>query len=452
MAVRQLQAATPDSDPPAPPAEHPRGTLGLIRLARYGPLAAGYAVFQSLFGVLPEDMSGGVARYAVSGLAGVSAGLMVLVAAVLARRRSEQQTTVPTAAAAAGRSPVGDLTTLMEGTTATLLQCRSTHDDPDSGRLTGWPHFLEGGEAGERPTAIGTAYGLHLTLELARPDGRLDAPALVDTLWRLRLADGGWAARTGVGVSRPEVSALVVGALSRAGLGADRLADAVGALERMVAPGADPDGLSRTYVATAVLRGLVRAAPASTRLAALRAALVAGTLRDPARDDLLCWGHWLPDGTGHRRPPLPSQAHTAYAVVALTRAAVVLGEDNQARLARQQGIDWLTRCESLDHQTEHLRRALPEPARGVDHIVVRHFTAAWVAKALLGAGPDVFPGDPAGEARLRARLSDAVARVRAAERDGVWEWDDDRERRPIWMTYQGLAVLRAYALAGTGGV
>ncbi|UZJ33186.1 hypothetical protein [Streptomyces endophytica] len=51
-------------------------------------------------------------------------------------------------------------------------------------------------------------------------------------------------------------------------------------------------------------------------------------------------------------------------------------------------------------------------------------------------------GLPAWEAQLGA----AVARVRAMQRGGVWRWDDGPMGNPVWMAYQGLSVLRRYAL------
>jgi hypothetical protein len=47
-------------------------------------------------------------------------------------------------------------------------------------------------------------------------------------------------------------------------------------------------------------------------------------------------------------------------------------------------------------------------------------------------------------------LGAALAKVWEAQDEGVWEWDDDRDRRPMWMTYQGLSVLTTHALYGYG--
>jgi hypothetical protein len=113
-------------------------------------VAAAYAVFQSLVGVLPQELSGDVARYALAGTAAVGVGVVVWLSALLARRRAERvdaeaEMRPPIAVLPAGP---GELGRLAEGTLAALVRCRSTVEDPEVGRLTGWPHFVEEGEAG----------------------------------------------------------------------------------------------------------------------------------------------------------------------------------------------------------------------------------------------------------------------------------------------------------------
>ncbi|SFD49262.1 hypothetical protein [Streptomyces aidingensis] len=422
------------------------------RLARYVPVPAAYAVFQSLLGVLPASLSGDAARYALAGTAGVATGLLVWLAVQLRRGRDEAAGPPPAADGAAGAGAAGPVIPgparpgepfprLAAGAREAVLRARSVCDDPALGPLTGWPHFLEEGEAGHPPTAIGTAYGLHLALALGPDDGRFDQPALVETLWRLRLPDGGWAARTGTGVSRPEVTALVLGALSRAGAHRPRLDEAVEVLEGLLAPGADPEGEDRTYVIGAAIRGLLRAAPGSPLLPELRDRLTRGALRDPARDGLACWGYSLEGDAGPLRPDRPSPVHTAQAVLALARATAVLGPERRSRQAMEQGREWLVRHGEFAHQTEHLRRFAA--GRPTDHTFVRHFTAGWVARALMAVPAP--PEDPALRRAAEACLRSAVARVRVEQRGGVWEWGDDREHRPIWMTYQGISVLIAHA-------
>lgn len=138
--------------------------------------------------------------------------------------------------------------------------------DPGLGLLVGWPHFFNEPPEHRRPTAIGTAYGLKLALVVGGQDNRPDRSRLAETLWKLRRPDGGWAARTGTGIGRPEVSALVLGALSSTGFDPDRLAEAGRTLEAEMSPDLDPAALRRTYLVGALVRGLIRSLPRSPQL------------------------------------------------------------------------------------------------------------------------------------------------------------------------------------------
>lgn len=306
-------------------------------------------------------------------------------------------------------------------------------DDPARGALTGWPHFLHEALAGERPTAIGTAYGLKIALALGERDGRLNLAALADTLWKLRLPDGGWAARSSAGISRPEVTALALGALATSGFSAPGLEEAVACFEDSFSADRDSVGMTRTYVVSAAIRGLVRVRPQSRRLRPLRAALLEGAIQEPTSEGLLCWpSSWL---ARRDQGPAPSVAHTAMAVVALARAGRILGQDAASRSAMTQAVRWLVTNATLGNQTEQIRRYVDDNHR--DSLTVHHFTAAWVARALLAAPGD----DPAETAPLLAKAADRVWR---SQRDGVWEWVDNDH--PLWMTYQGMSVMRDYAL------
>jgi hypothetical protein len=89
----------------------------------------------------------------------------------------------------------------------------------------------------------------------------------------------------------------------------------------------------------------------------------------------------------------------------------------------------------LANQTEHIRRQLAEFRR--ESLVVKHFTASWVARALMSVEGDRYEGS--GDL-----LREAVGLVYQLQRDGVWEWDN--KERPVWMTYEGIATLRMRAL------
>lgn len=306
-------------------------------------------------------------------------------------------------------------------------------DDPEVGRLTGWPHFFNEPADHRRPTAFGTAYGLKLSLVLGGYDYGLNRSQLATTLWKLRRDDGGWTARSGAGVSRPEVSALVLGALASGGFDETMLDTASRALEEALTRSQDPVAFQRTYVLSAVLRGLLRCRPASGRLAEFRAALLSGAIQDPRHDNLLCWSGRLKTEDDDTAPP--SVAHTAMAVVALRRAGEALGVDSRTREVIEQPVRWLRAQRNLSNQTEQIRRYVGQGLPW-DTLTVRHFTAAWVARALLLVTADAATGPD-------DLLDDAMRQVCLAYRGGFWEWEDGE--RPLWMTYQAASVLRDYA-------
>jgi hypothetical protein len=312
---------------------------------------------------------------------------------------------------------------------AALRESLVIFEDDKLGKLTGWAHFFQETHGRPRPTAIGTAYGLKLALALGEKDGRLSLADLAETLWKLQ-RDGGWGARSSRGISRPEVGALIVGALASAGADAGRLAEATGRIKDRLTHDADPDGMERTYVVSAAMRGLLRAAPRSTELVRLRGILLEGTMQDPDHDNLLCWGSRLsPEGS---RPQLPSVAHTAMAVVSLTRTDQIFGTTGASRSALDQALRWLVSRHLLENQIEQIRRVEEN-----DSMTVAHFTAAWVARALLTVPAADIPG-------ADALLYEAVQKVWGSYSEGFWEWED--RDRPLWMAYQGACVMRDYAM------
>lgn len=447
----------PDDDPsaPSPPARFV-GWLGGL-----GAAAAGYGVFQFLFSVLPASLDGSAARYVISGVSGLATFVAAWLAAALLRARAAAAAGAEPTAATVGPAAMapgapGPLPKVFASAYGTLVDQVSVVADPERGRLTGWPHSL-GEDTPSRPTPVGTAYGLHIMLDLGVPDGGLSTGDLVDTLWRLRLPDGGWSARSQGSEARPEVTALVLGALARAGTSADRLAAEVdrctGAFTRQL----DRAGLESTHVVTTVLRGLLRAAPRCEILPALRETLADGAISDPRRDHLRCWGYRLQPPYGR-----PSPLHTAQAVVALDRAARVLGEDTdaraaRARTAREDGVRWLLSCPDAPHDTcpdlenlhEEVRRPRTDDPSRHEVLNVRHFTASWLVRALLSPGALEIARADGLEDEWRVRLDGAVAAVWAGQTDGIWSWgrgDSTELRRPMWMTYQGLSALRAHAV------
>lgn|SRR6266702_3872997 len=417
--------------------ESRHGTLRLLhKVSALAPLAVGYGAFQAVLSSLPPSLSYADLHYLCSVACGIAAG-GVTGCAVLWARLSSAKDSAATRALVPGIHDRGarhrpDTMSLFRTAYLALLGSLVTFDDPALGRLTGWPHFFHEAEASYRPTPYGTAYGLKLAVVLGDQDGRLDRASLGDTLWKLRRPDGGWASRTQGSVGRPEVTALVLGALASVGSDSTRLAEAGAHLESMIGTGNDPVAITSTYIVSALIRELARIRPQSPLLTQLRTNLLAGAVQDPQQENLLCWGPSL--DTGNSQAPVPTSAHTAMAVLALSRARLVATDGARSQSALEQGARWLTRDRNLENQTEQIRRFVTE-----DHwesLTVRLFTSAWVSKAVLAVGTDI-PG-------ASDLLEEAVARVIHAQHDGIWEWENSE--RPIWMSYQGASTVRAYAL------
>lgn len=359
-------------------------------LGRLGVPAAAFAVFQTLLGILPQNLAGEAARYCVAATAGVGVGAVVWLAAALLRTRAAATDAVAAAPTGPAPSPAGSLPELMDGTYQALRRGLSVIEVSGHGPLTGWPHSLAESDPPVHPTAFGTAYGLHLLLDIAPYDGRIRAGQVAETLWRLRLPGGGWAARSQGSGARPEVSAIVLGALARAGADPRLLEAEIRSCEGLWNPDHDASGLANTYVVTNVLRGLLRAAPGATALEGLREVLVHGATADPA----------TPAG----------------------------------------GMTDLQNCQ------EEVRRPDQEDPLHQELLSVRHFAAAWVARALMTDGARKVAAEDVGLPVWEAQLTTAVARVHGMQRGGVWRWDDGPMGHPVWMAYQGLSVLRRHAL------
>ncbi|WP_329125731.1 hypothetical protein [Streptomyces sp. NBC_01465] len=416
-------------------------------LGRFGSLAAAYAVFQALVGVLPDDLSGAVSRYCIAGLAGIAVGSVAFLSGSLLRAR-----TTAAAAVEAAREAPGPLPAVIEAACTGLAAELVTVDDPGRGHLTGWPHSLGESDPPVRPTAYGTVYGLLISLELGLPDARLKAPELVDTLWRLRLDGGGWAARSQGAMARAELTSLVLGALARAGADPVRLAEEAAVCETLLTQDRDPSGYDVSFVVSTVIRGLLKAAPSAAALPRLRDALVDGAVVDPDRRHLHAWGSRLTTPRGETLTP--TAVHTAQAIVALERAAKTLGEDSHTRLVREDGIRWLLSCPAAEHtdcsdlanKYGVVRRRSPHDPDQREQLTVRHFGAAWVARALMSTGARELAAADQREDVWQRQLTGAVAAVWAQQQEGIWRWSDGDLDRPLWMTYQGLSVLRRHAL------
>jgi hypothetical protein len=326
-----------------------------------------------------------------------------------------------------GPTPVVPDTTQLQSFTEVTRQrlfrdCRT--QQRNKSQVVGWSQFF-----GEDvpPSPIGSAYGLRIAMTLDIRDARINRRSVLDSILSLQRPGGGWSSSSQRDIGRPEVTAWVLAVLPAAGLDQQTLAQLVSALEAMLDETKDPVGMNSVTVITTAIVALATVAPQSPRLAALATALAESAITSPSHPESSAWAATL-----RSQQPHPSVPHTARVVVALHRAAAALPSQsiNLRRLATE-GTTWLLENFDLTFSEEQIRRPHMDD---VDALYVGHFTAAWVARALILDGRHLTDPEP---------LTSAVREVLARQEKGVWKW---RDREPIWMAYQGVSVLRQYVL------
>jgi hypothetical protein len=233
---------------------------------------------------------------------------------------------------------------------------------------------------------------------------------------------GGYAAQT-QREPRPEVTAAVLETLRRV----DGTAPLEDQLARMGKNITDFER-SRPYILSTILEASRRLAPDSELTLSLVEDLLAA--RRPYGDLLL----WPEKVEPLLISPAPSIAHTARAVRALAQVQA-MHPTAQVGEALDQAAAWLV-GRDLGNVSEIIERPLET---GIETLYTRHFTAAWVVKALVSVGlPASHPA-----------VSDAVAWVWDSYSDtgALWSWNNGD--LPIWMTYDALDALRLASLAST---
>jgi hypothetical protein len=128
--------------------------------------------------------------------------------------------------------------------------------------------------------------------------------------------------------------------------------------------------------------------------------------------------------------PNPSVAHTARAVRVLASVQAVR-PSSPVQEALEQATAWLL-------EQRDLHNAYEATERGLEMVHIRHFTAAWVVKALVSAGvPSTHPA-----------VSNALAQVwrsYGGDAAALWAWDNGD--LPIWMTFDAIEALKLASLA-----
>jgi hypothetical protein len=301
---------------------------------------------------------------------------------------------------------------------ASALRTRLVRDA--DGQPTGWPQDLRDGQAPATPQA--TAYGLTALLVL---EGHLAAELkpVVARLRAMALPRGGYATRDQA-VARPEVTARVLEALHYVDGTADLSAE-ISAMEQTV-QGFDR---GRPYVLSTVLECLVQVAPGSDFTLATAASLLATRAEHGQH---LVWPEKVIEGAP--TAAAASVTHTARAVRALAQLQQVQ-PSAEVQAAIDEARDWLITQPATENVSEMLERRLG--GGNVERTYIRHFTAAWVVKALVSAGlPASHPAVSAAVAQVWRRYSEALS---------LWTYRNGDV--PIWMTADAIDALRLAALA-----
>lgn len=283
------------------------------------------------------------------------------------------------------------------------------------GRPLGWSPDLRDLQRDATPTS--TAYGIKTMLLLE--DGlAADLVPVAENLRKMADPDGGYASR-GQRAPRPETTAVVLNALRR-----------IGATEKFATHAAQMESdlgdfeKSRPFILTAILETSLLLDPGSRFVDTLVDSLLAA--RRPY-DGLLLWPE---KAEPLLIDPNPSVAHTARAVRVLASVRA-LRPSSPVQDALDQATAWLI-------GQHDLHNAYEVTERGLETVLIRHLTAAWVVKALVSAG---LPAAHPAVSKALAEVWDSYGGDTAA----LWAWDNGD--LPIWMTHDAVEALRLANLA-----
>ena len=287
------------------------------------------------------------------------------------------------------------------------------------GSPAGWPRDLR--ELSGEATPASTAYGIKTMLLLE--DGlAVDLVPVAESLRKMALPAGGYAGREQSG-PRPEATAVVLNALRRIAATED-----FGTHIAQMETGLGDFEKYRPFILTTMLETSLLLKPGSRLVETLVDSLLAG--RRPYGDLLL----WPEKAEPLLIDPAPSVAHTARAVRVLAGVRA-MRPSGQVQEALEQAAAWLIEQRDLHHAYEVIERPVKG---GLEPVHVRHFTAAWVVKALVSAGvPTTHPA-----------VSHAVAQIwngYGGDAAALWAWANGD--LPIWMTFDAVEALRLASLA-----
>jgi transcriptional regulator with XRE-family HTH domain len=321
--------------------------------------------------------------------------------------------------------PIGRL---QRDVASALARCLSTGEPAATGPGYGWNQNLD--DAGRPASAMATAYGVRTLLMNGGGGWQLDLARIRAQLRALESPDGGWSPFTSTAPARPEVTAAVVAALRASGEDEGYVRGRIGLLLEMLAQRAAIQRFERPYVLAASLHVLSRLPVDDAAVRRFVDDLVDMSTLD---DD----GRWWPVVVKPAAlAPPPSTAHTARAVCALAHWAERTG-DAAMLDAAEAGRRWLERHAAFDLEYEVILTARSDG--GEEPLPVKHFTPAWVLRAVVAAGGD--PDALTVRRALRATVAFYSPEV------ALWRWPSDGGILPVWMSYHGLVSLATWALA-----
>jgi hypothetical protein len=319
------------------------------------------------------------------------------------------------------RSPVPTVLTVFRRVATALRETQTTGPD---GR--GWAQDLRTeGQAPKLPAPMSTSYGLksimliegHLAADLVDVAKFLEKPADTRT---------GFATRT-QRQPTPEGTATVLSVLHQVNGTAAFDAE----LDALSASVQHPVERSRPFILTTLLETSVQFGRRQ-----LTEDIVAALLA--ARRQFRGWQLWSQRAEEGLVAPAPSVPHTARSVRALVLA---LGSslDDALRASATEAIDeaasWLAEGQNLEGTSELIERQSDDGR--TEAMYLRHYTAAWVVKALVSAGLS----------SRHAAVTTALARIWADYRPeiGLWRWSNGE--LPVWMTADSVEALHLAALS-----
>jgi hypothetical protein len=296
----------------------------------------------------------------------------------------------------------------------------------------GWSHFLNS-SPNSTPTPLASAYGIKVAALCGNEPSRIEWEPVVAFILSRQVAGGGWAGESHGLKPRPEITATVVSALAVAGVSEPDLESSIIRLRSLCSDKSDLELWQRTYLLASSLTDLLEVSPVDSTVEELAHTLMRGALI--CEQSEVAWGESIGASI-----PRPSTAHTARALVALHKYrhhAQSAHHPQSAHLNQiiEHGTRWLLKHANLNTQTEQLNRHLSK-----EQSSPRHFTAAWVVRALAYSGLD----------STDATMNRALHEMMSYFNRGLWRWYESEA--PIWMTYQSLRALHSLATVPVVGL